>query len=298
MAIATEASRSRRPFAFVEDLSIQIKAFAASAVLVICLVLLGAIAYVTLDKSQEGLHTLSTTILPTQQAFAAVNDTIVAAQMKIFRYVSWASNGVDAALLKTLSGQVDADLRAIDTNIAALAGRADLSAGQKAELKDLVARWKDYEGAARDTLDIGSTDAAMATMMLGGADEKFMALAAGFQRMSNSVVARTNAISTALSADAEQKKVVLAIGAALGLLLSVVVSVLVTRSIVKPVSSVTDAMRRLSSGDTDVEVGYRGRRDEIGQMVEAITVFRRNAIEMRAMLKRAKHYRDELRFRT
>jgi len=283
MAIATEASGSRRPFAFVEDLSIQIKAFAASAVLVICLVLLGAIAYVTLDRSQQGLHTLSTTILPRQQAFAAVNDTIVAAQMKIFRYVSWASNGVDDALLKKLRGQVDADLRVIDTNIAALAGRADLSEGQKAELKDLVARWKDYEGAAKDTLDIGSTDAAMATMMLGGADEKFMALAAGFQQMSSSVVAQTNAISTELSADAAQKKVVLGIGAALGLLLSVVVSVLVTRSIVKPVSAVTDAMQRLSAGDTTVDVGYHGRRDEIGQMVEAIAVFRRNAIEMRAM---------------
>ena len=42
-------------------------------------------------------------------------------------------------------------------------------------------------------------------------------------------------------------------------------------------------MRRLSSGDTDVEVGYRGRRDEIGQMVEAIKYFGKELIEMRAM---------------
>jgi signal transduction histidine kinase/DNA-binding response OmpR family regulator len=42
-------------------------------------------------------------------------------------------------------------------------------------------------------------------------------------------------------------------------------------------------MQQLSSGDTEVEVGYRGRRDEIGQMVEAISVFRKNAIEKRAM---------------
>ncbi len=51
----------------------------------------------------------------------------------------------------------------------------------------------------------------------------------------------------------------------------------------KPVRSVTHAMQQLSSGDTDVDVGYRGRRDEIGQMVESISVFRHNAIEMRAM---------------
>ena len=42
-------------------------------------------------------------------------------------------------------------------------------------------------------------------------------------------------------------------------------------------------MQQLSSGDTEVEIGYRGRRDEIGQMVEAISVFRKNTIEMRAM---------------
>jgi hypothetical protein len=54
-----------------ENLPIQIKAFAASAVLLICLIFLGVIAYVTLDKSQEGLRILSSTILPKQQAFSA-----------------------------------------------------------------------------------------------------------------------------------------------------------------------------------------------------------------------------------
>lgn len=283
MATPMEALASRRPFAFVADLSIQIKAFAASAVLVICLILLGAVAYVALDKSQKGLQTLSTTILPRQQAFAAVKDAIATAQMKTFRYVSWASNGVNDALLKALSGQVEQDLRAINADIRALAVRADLSEDQRSALEDLVTRWKDYESSVKDTLEVGSTDAPMATMMLGAADEKFMAVAGDFQKMSDSIVARTNAISTELSADAEQKKAILAIGAALGLLLSIVTSVLVSRSIVKPISSVTNAMQRLSSGDTDVEVGYRGRRDEIGRMVEAIAVFRRNAIEMRTM---------------
>src|ERR1700734_1296479 len=93
-----------------ENLPVQIKAFAASAVLLICLLFLGAIAYVTLDKSQEGLRTLSSTILPKQQAFAAVKDEIVAVQMKTFRYVSWASNAVNVTLLKTLSSQIDHDL--------------------------------------------------------------------------------------------------------------------------------------------------------------------------------------------
>ena len=278
-----QTSRTRRFFAFFENLPIQIKAFAASAVLLICLLFLGTVAYVTLDKSQEGLHTLSSSILPKQQAFAAVKDAIVAVQMKTFRYVSWASNGVNATLLKALSFHIDEDLRAINRDLGTLANREDLSAVQKKQLRDLISKWKDYEGSARDTIDVGSSDPAMGTMMLGQTDEKFLAVANDFQQMANSVVARTNAISTALYTDAERKKIILIVGAAIGLLLSIVISLLVSRSIVQPIRSVTDAMRKLSSGDTEVEVGYRDRRDEIGQMVEAINVFRTTTIEMRAL---------------
>ena len=95
-----EVSKSQRTFSFFENLSIQIKAFAASAVLLICLISLGAIAYVTLDKSEDDLHSLSSSILPKQRAFAWVNDNIVAIHMKTFRYVSWASNGVSKLLLR------------------------------------------------------------------------------------------------------------------------------------------------------------------------------------------------------
>ena len=111
------------------------KAFAASAVLLICLIFLGAIAYVTLDKSEEGLHTLSSSILPKQRAFAAVNDAIVAVQMKTFRYVSWASNGVSGTLLKALSFHIDEDLRAINRDLGTLANRSDLSTVQKTRIE-------------------------------------------------------------------------------------------------------------------------------------------------------------------
>jgi adenylate cyclase len=266
-----------------ENLPIQIKAFAASAVLLICLLFLGAIAYVTLDKSQEGLRTLSSTILPKQQAFAAVKDEIVAVQLKTFRYVTWANGAVNSTLLNGLSSQIDEDLHAINKDLATLADRVDLSAAEKAELKDLTSKWKNYESSARDTIEVGSTDPAMGTMMLGQSDEKFVAVATDFQQMSNSVVALTNEISSRLYTDAQQKKIILGIGALVGIMLSIVVSIMVSRSIVQPIKAITDAMRRLSSGDTKVEVGYRNRRDEIGQMVEAINVFRKTSIEMRAL---------------
>ena len=102
-------SKSRQAFSFFENLSVQTKAFTASAVLLICLMSLGAIAYVTLDKSEKDFHFLSSSVVPKQRAFALVNDNVVAIQTKIFRYVSWASNGVNNAVLGSLNAEIDSD---------------------------------------------------------------------------------------------------------------------------------------------------------------------------------------------
>lgn len=278
-----QTSKVEQASSFLENLSIQVKAFAASAVLLVCLILLGAVAYVTLDKSQEGLRTLSKTTLPSQQAFALVKDDIAAVQMRTFRYVSWASNSVKESVLTALSRQIDLDLQAIGKQIGALRALNGLSPTQQAALKSLGGKWKAYESSVKDMLEIGSSDAPMATMMLGQADDRFVVLASDFQKLSDSLANHANESSNALFKDAEQKKIILAIGAAAGLLLSMLISVVVSRSIVRPIKSVTNSMQQLSAGNTDVTVGFDGRRDEIGQMVDSIKVFRQNAIEMRAM---------------
>ena len=58
---------------------------------------------------------------------------------------------------------------------------------------------------------------------------------------------------------------------------------MVGASIVRPIKSITDVMQQLSAGKTDVEIGHRDRRDEIGKMVQAIDVFRTNMIEIHSM---------------
>ena len=276
-------SDQQRTFSFFENLPIKTKAFAVLAVPLICLISLSAIAYVTFDKSGKDFHFLSSSVIPKQRAFALVNDDIVAIHTKLFRYVSWASNGINKALLRSLGAEINSDLHLTDFDLKNLSERADLTADEKLDLQDLIAKWRQYKGSTHDTLDIGRTDAAMATMMLGQSDDRFAAVAERIREMANSVALTTDQISTVLYTDYARKKLMLALGAIIALLLSIVATVLVTKSIVTPIRTVTDVMRQLSLGDTEIDIGYHGRRDEIGQMVDAINVFRRNAIEMRAM---------------
>ncbi|HXP96703.1 MAG TPA: methyl-accepting chemotaxis protein [Telmatospirillum sp.] len=53
---------------------------------------------------------------------------------------------------------------------------------------------------------------------------------------------------------------------------------LVAAGISRPIISMTDAMKRLAAGEKNVEVPARGQANEIGQMAEAVQVFKDNAL--------------------
>ncbi len=273
----------RSALGFFNNLSIQIKASAASALLLICLLGLGANAYLTSTRSAEGLQVLTNQLIPKQQAFSQVSEAVVATHMKIFRYVSWASNGVSDILLKPLYAEINSDLDSVSNRIAALAKRPDLSSLERAAMQGLLAKWQSCKNQAKDTIDIGQTDAAMATMMLGQTDDTFKAVDTDLQDLSDAISYTASNMSTQLYSAAEWNKSLIIQITLAGILISTFVAIVVGRSIVRPIESITDVMQRLSAGEINVDIGHRDRRDEIGRMVDAIDVFRKNIIDRRAL---------------
>ncbi len=265
------------------NLSVQIKASVASALLLVCLLALGANAYLTSTRSAAGLRVLTNELIPKQKAFSDVSEAVIATHMKIFRYVSWASNGVSDILLKPLYAEINSDLDTVSNRIAVLAQRPDLSRLEHAAMQQLLAKWQICKSQAKDTIDIGQTDAPMATMMLGQTDDTFKAVDTDFQDLSAAISYTASNMSTQLYSDAEWTEGIVIIITLAGFLISTLVAVVVGQSIVRPIKSITDVMQRLSAGETNVEIGYRDRRDEIGRMVDAIDVFRKNIIERHAM---------------
>jgi methyl-accepting chemotaxis protein len=69
----------------------------------------------------------------------------------------------------------------------------------------------------------------------------------------------------------------------LAVVLGVVVSWLVARSITGPVGALTGTMRRLADGDLEVGVPFAGDRDEMGEMARAVEVFKTNGLERRRL---------------
>ena len=89
---------------------------------------------------------------------------------------------------------------------------------------------------------------------------------------------RIDAADAANEAAFDAARLTLMIGVGLALILSVAFGLILTKSIATPVVAMTAAMRRLADGDKAVEVPAVGRKDEIGEMAQAVLAFKEAAI--------------------
>lgn len=276
MLTLTDGIRLRR----LPRLTIRTKTLAASAFALLCLIGMGVIVQLTTSRVAHDLSELSQSNFPIRAAASALNDNILAVHMRVFRYVSWAGNGVSHPLMENLSSEIAIDFGLIQEEFDELATRADLTAAEKAELTALQTKIKDYERTTRDVLEVGRTDAAMATMMLGQTDDKYVGVEEDIRKILAVIAADSTSIVRNLVTATKTEALSLAIGLIICLIFSVAAIAFVARSIIKPITLITGVMQKLSAGDTAVTLRYRERTDEIGRMIEAIEIFRSNALEI------------------
>ena len=276
MLTLTDGIRLRR----LPRLTIRTKTLAASAFALLCLIGMGVIVQLTTSRVAHDLSELSQSNFPIRAAASALNDNILAVHMRVFRYVSWAGNGVSHPLMENLSSEIAIDFGLIQEEFDELATRADLTAAEKAELAALQTKIKDYERTTRDVLEVGRTDAAMATMMLGQTDDKYVGVEEDIRKILAVIAADSTSIVRNLVTATKTEALSLAIGLIICLVFSVAAIAFIARSIIKPITLITGVMQKLSAGDTAVTLRYRERTDEIGRMIEAIEIFRSNALEI------------------
>ncbi|WP_448187696.1 methyl-accepting chemotaxis protein [Azospirillum sp. sgz301742] len=113
-------------------------------------------------------------------------------------------------------------------------------------------------------------------------------------RIANQIAEKATTIRTAVKADqgvvereaadeaqsTEQRSIVLTV---LAVVLGLFAAWGIGRGITRPVHAMTSAMDRLARGELGTEVPGLGRRDEIGEMAQAVQVFKENAQAMERM---------------
>jgi PAS domain-containing protein len=133
----------------------------------------------------------------------------------------------------------------------------------------------------RETIDFAAYDSSYGALHAGITDDQFGPLSANLDALVQLLAQRRLALAEEVvggSLRAQHLLLGLDIGAAMLALLG---SVVVGRSIARPVLGLTTLMNRLAGGDTALAVPGSERRDEVGAMARAVEVFRANAIAHR-----------------
>jgi methyl-accepting chemotaxis protein len=94
--------------------------------------------------------------------------------------------------------------------------------------------------------------------------------------------AQFSSLQTVAAATRElaQSRTYVALGLSIGaFVLGALLAWLIGRALANPVVAMTGAMKKLAAGDTTVDIPARGRGDEIGQMANAVEVFKQNMVE-------------------
>jgi diguanylate cyclase (GGDEF)-like protein len=262
-----------------------VKALAAPIALLLCFAVIGVNAFLTLDRSERELTALSHVDLPKQNAISDLTYNIMTSHAQAARYVTWATNGVQPELRDELGREVLSGLDMWKEKLTSVQKGADLSPIEQSTLSELITKWSQYHAAVEDAIEVGTSHAAQASVLLAVADAEFKNVA--FQLLILSAVAshHTRLVSHEIAVAARANKQLLAVGGLVGLLVSALLTLCVARSIVTPISAVTRGMQQVSTGGIEGLIGLRDRKDEIGQMVKAIGVFRQNIEQQNDVLK-------------
>jgi len=105
----------------------------------------------------------------------------------------------------------------------------------------------------------------------------------------NQLVVETNSIVMATAVDLENNEIMahsalIIIGIFL-LMASAILSLLIGNSIASPIEKVTRVIKSLAKGDMDIQVPEATTRNEISTMLEALAIFKDNAIRVRRLEK-------------
>ncbi|MDQ7250067.1 methyl-accepting chemotaxis protein [Dongia sedimenti] len=113
----------------------------------------------------------------------------------------------------------------------------------------------------------------------GKIDEQAAALATGMRKIRDIEIATADESDAAFDARGAEGALHSMILSGLAVVLGLAIAFLLARAIVRPVKAMTATMGRLSRGDMSAEIPGTARRDEIGEMSQAVQIFKDSMVE-------------------
>lgn len=276
---------------FFANRTISAKVLAVPSGLIVLLLALGGYAYALLNGNETGVRRLNDTVnepaISILEFSARARDSL----SELYRLTSVAANETDAAKLTKLSKDETARLDAFDTGFGAVKVSLVTASIASAQVQSLEAALAAYVKQAKFVADMAASDAASALSFMTGAQTKFAAMDKELGAVIVTLGSARHQGLTRIHDDMSTGRAVFVSVILATVVVGLVVAVLFGRLISRPILAMTRAMRQIVDGDLTTDIPATDRRDEVGQMAQALLVFRGNAQETRRLQAAAEQER-------
>ena len=261
---------------WIKNIGLSWKVQLAPAFLVLVLIAVGVYALLALRSNQAAVDALVSG--PVRQSELA-NDLTTRAWMahaKLYRLAATAANEKDEKKVAAFAKEASVAAAGISEALKAVeVARNDRQLEAFEKLKTAVAG---YLKQSKNAIEMADGDAGSALMFIKGAERNF----ADIEKLTDDWITRSSDSKDREIARAgmrlDQQQLTLTVVLLVVAFAGIVVSFLVGRSISRPVVAMSKAMRELAAGNFDVQLPGLDRRDEVGQMAQAVEEFKVQAV--------------------
>jgi methyl-accepting chemotaxis protein len=199
----------------------------------------------------------------------------------LFRMISWAaSNMTDEESQKSMRESLKSALNGLNIDLKLLVKKHQFEGEEKKSVEEISALFEQYMIAAADVIDTAESDAAMAVIYMFEADDLFSQVNQNVASQVEKWREKADTTFEKVNLSIDNTIRVDAIIVVIVLVLVFVVAIFIATSISRPVRGMTRAMQTLAKGDLNADIPTDERRDEVGEMAEALVVFKDNLVEM------------------
>lgn len=245
------------------------KIMAGFLVIVLMCAVMGGIAALCIQQLGDSIKQMQTEILLSVKSAGDLRNQFLEGNSALQKVLLTEDNYFNLAYLDTIENS----LSQIRQTLLVIEAQA-YNAETEQYVQNVRASYENYNNTlvfAREKIRSGERQQIFSnvsyTLSLKDAESAFQKSIEDFERVINNYAAEISMQNISL---AEDVLTVTLLVTAAAILLAAVIGILISRSISKPVKNLTVKMKQLAVGNTDFVITGNARKDEIGQMSEAV----------------------------
>jgi len=260
-------------------LSIRAKLVAVVSLLLVSLAAMGAFALLQLRSQNAHLVEIQTSWLPSVQTLGDLRASTITYRVVIRDLVALTDQEARAKTEKTLvtvAEGIDKIRKAYDPLIT--------SDEERAIYKEFSDLWSSYTSEARDMIALAAKGQNDQAREINTNKVNPIGLKADAALRKDIELNNKGAGEASSAAQSEYSRAFWTVVGALGLLtlLGIVAAIYMIRDVARGIASIISPMRSLGQGDLSAQVPHQGEKTEIGQMADALQVFKDALIAKKA----------------